>query len=51
MIFDMSTSLDPDSGQDTALELVESRATASGVIFQIYRTVGRLQYGEEPRPT
>src|SRR5919112_2139858 len=25
----------PDSGQDTALDLVESRATASGVIFQV----------------
>ena len=35
----------PDSGQDTALELVESRATASGVIFQVYRTTGRPQYG------
>jgi dihydrofolate reductase len=35
----------PDSGQDIALELVESRATASGVIFQVYRTAGRPQYG------
>src|ERR687891_262123 len=35
----------PDSGQDLALELVESRATASGVIFQVYRTAGRPQYG------
>jgi dihydrofolate reductase len=35
----------PDSGQDTALELVESRATANGVIFQVYRTAGRPQYG------
>jgi dihydrofolate reductase len=34
----------PDSGQDTALELVESRATPSGVIFQVYRTAGRPQY-------
>jgi dihydrofolate reductase len=35
----------PDSGQDTALELVESRATPSGVILQVYRTAGRPQYG------
>ena len=35
----------PDTGQDTALELVESRATANGVIFQVYRTDGRPQYG------
>ncbi len=34
----------PDSGQDTALELVESRATASGVTIQVYRTAGRPQY-------
>ena len=35
----------PDSGQDTALELVESRATASGVTMQAYRTAGRPRYG------
>src|ERR687893_66746 len=35
----------PDSGRDTALELVESRATASGVTIQAYRTAGRPQYG------
>jgi dihydrofolate reductase len=36
----------PESGQDTALELVESRATASGVTMQVYRTTGRPRYGE-----
>jgi dihydrofolate reductase len=35
----------PDAGQDTALELVESRATPSGVTMQVYRTAGRPQYG------
>ena len=35
----------PESGQDTALELVESQATTSGVILQVYRTDGRPQYG------
>ena len=39
----------PDPGPDLALELVESRATANGVIFQVYRTAGRPQYGGEPR--
>jgi len=35
----------PDSGRDTALELVESRATAGGVSIQVYRTAGRPRYG------
>jgi dihydrofolate reductase len=35
----------PDTGQDLALELVESRATANGVTMQVYRTTGRPQYG------
>jgi dihydrofolate reductase len=35
----------PDTGQDLALELVESRATANGVTMQVYRTAGRPQYG------
>ena len=39
------TRLFPDSGQDLALELVESRATASGVTMQVYRTTGRPHYG------
>ena len=34
-----------DAGQDTALELVESRATTSGVTMQVYHTAGRPQYG------
>jgi dihydrofolate reductase len=34
-----------DTGPDIALELVESRATANGVTMQVYRTVGRPQYG------
>src|SRR5215208_2369057 len=35
----------PDTGQDLALELVESGATTNGVILQDYRTAGRPQYG------
>jgi dihydrofolate reductase len=34
----------PATGQDTALELVESRATPSGVTIQVYRPTGRPQY-------
>jgi dihydrofolate reductase len=34
----------PDTGPDTALELVDSRATPSGVTIQIYRPTGRPQY-------
>jgi dihydrofolate reductase len=41
----------PDAGQDTALELVESRATTSGVTMQVYRTAGRPQYGDTPSTT
>jgi dihydrofolate reductase len=33
-----------DTGPDLALELVESGATPSGVIFQVYRILGRPQY-------
>jgi dihydrofolate reductase len=34
----------PDSGPDTALELVDSRATPGGVMIQVYRPAGRPQY-------
>jgi dihydrofolate reductase len=39
----------PDSGRDTALELVESRATANGVTIQVYRTAGRPQYATDSK--
>jgi dihydrofolate reductase len=45
VVVGQGTRLFPDTGPDAALELVESRATASGVIFQVYRTAGRPQYG------
>ena len=38
------TRLFPATGPDTALELVDSRATPSGVIIQVYRPTGRPQY-------
>ena len=34
----------PDTGPDTALELVESRSTPKGVTIQVYRPSGRPQY-------
>ncbi len=34
----------PATGPDTALELVDSRATAGGVTIQVYRPTGRPQY-------
>ena len=34
----------PDTGRDRALELVQSRATSSGVTIQVYRPTGRPQY-------
>jgi dihydrofolate reductase len=34
----------PDTGPDTALDLVDSRATPGGVTIQVYRPSGRPQY-------
>jgi dihydrofolate reductase len=45
LVVGQGTRLFPDTGPDTALELVESRATANGVTMQVYRTAGRPQYG------
>jgi dihydrofolate reductase len=45
------TRLFPDGGRDMALDLVESRATPSGVVIQVYRPVGRPQYGPAPAAT
>lgn len=40
------TRLFPETGPDIALDLVESRATPSGVTIQVYRPTGRMQYGK-----
>ena len=40
----------PATGQDLALELVESRATTNGVTMQVYRTAGARSTGR-PRST
>jgi dihydrofolate reductase len=44
VVVGQGTRLFPDTGPDMALELVESRATASGVTIQVYRPTGRPQY-------
>jgi dihydrofolate reductase len=44
VVLGQGTRLFPDSGRDTALELVDSRATPSGVTIQVYRPTGRPQY-------
>ncbi len=44
LVVGQGTRLFPDTGPDMALELVESRATASGVTIQVYRPAGRPQY-------
>jgi dihydrofolate reductase len=44
VIVGQGTRLFPDTGPDTALDLVDSRATAKGITMQVYRPAGRPQY-------
>jgi dihydrofolate reductase len=44
VVIGQGTRLFPDTGPDTALDLVDSRATRSGVTIQVYRPTGRPQY-------
>ena len=44
VVVGQGTRLFPDTGSDRALDLVESRATPSGVTIQVYRPTGRPQY-------
>src|SRR5207247_60746 len=44
VVVGQGTRLFLDTGRDRALELVESRATPSGVTTQVYRTAGRPRY-------
>ena len=44
VIIGQGTRLFPDTGPDTALELLESRVTPGGVIIQVYRLAGRPEY-------
>jgi dihydrofolate reductase len=45
VIVGLGTRLFPESGPDVALELLGSRATPGGVTIQIYRPIGRPDYG------
>ena len=44
VVVGQGTRLFPATGPDTALDLVESRSTPSGVTIQVYRPTGRPQY-------
>jgi dihydrofolate reductase len=44
VLIGQGTRLFPDTGPDTALDLVESRATANGITIQVYRPAGRPRY-------
>jgi dihydrofolate reductase len=44
VVVGQGTRLFPDTGPDTALELLESRPTSGGVIIQVYRPTGHLEY-------
>ena len=44
VVVGQGTRLFPDTGPDAALDLVDSRATPSGVTIQVYRPTGRPQY-------
>jgi dihydrofolate reductase len=44
VVVGQGTRLFPDSGPDTALELVDSQSTPGGLIIQVYRAAGRPEY-------
>jgi dihydrofolate reductase len=44
VVVGQGTRLFPDAGPDTALDLVDSRATTGGVTIQVYRPSGRPRY-------
>jgi dihydrofolate reductase len=44
VVIGQGTRLFPDTGPDRAVDLVDSRATPSGVTIQVYRPAGRPQY-------
>jgi dihydrofolate reductase len=48
VVIGQGTRLFPDTGPDTALDLVDSRATPKGVTIQVYRLTGRPQYATAP---
>ena len=51
VVVGQGTRLFPDTGPDIALDLVESRSTASGITIQTYRPTGRPRYATASPPT
>ena len=51
VIVGQGTRLFPDRGPDRALELVDSRATPTGVTIQVYRPTGRPRYATATAPS
>ncbi|MGH3926019.1 MAG: dihydrofolate reductase family protein [Pseudonocardiaceae bacterium] len=47
VLIGQGTRLFSDAGPDTALDLVDSRATPKGVTIQVYRPTGRPQYAAD----
>jgi dihydrofolate reductase len=47
LIVGQGTRLFPDSGPDTALELLDSRTTGKGITIQVYRPSGRPRYATQ----
>ena len=47
VVVGQGTRLFPDTGPDTALDLVESRAFPKGITTQVYRPAGRPQYATD----
>ena len=50
VVVGQGTRLFPDTGPDRALDLVDSRATPSGVTIHVYRLTGRPQYETAAEP-
>jgi dihydrofolate reductase len=51
VIVGQGTRLFPDRGPDRALDLVDSRATPTGVTIQVYRPIGRPRYATATPPS
>jgi dihydrofolate reductase len=47
VVIGQGTRLFPETGPDSALDLVESRATPGGITIQVYRPSGRPQYATD----
>ena len=46
VVLGQGTRLFPETGPDTAFELVDSRSTPNGVTIQVYRPNGRPRYAD-----